>query len=152
MSDRPKVLFLCTGNSCRSQMAEGWTRHLFGGRIEAFSAGVETHGLNPRAVQVMAEAGVDIRDQESEHIRDYLDAGLDLVVSVCDQAAESCPVFPRPVRRVHHAFPDPAKAVGTDEEVLAAFRAVRDQIRAFVEDLPALLESGRDEPSGRSPV
>ncbi len=136
---RQRVLFLCTGNSCRSQMAEGWTRHLLGKRIEALSAGVETHGLNPRAVQVMAEAGVDITSQRSELIDDYLDAPLDLVVSVCDHAAESCPTFPRPVRRVHHTFPDPAHAKGTEDEILAAFRAVRDEIRAFVVKLPGLL-------------
>ena len=137
-----RVLFLCTGNSCRSQMAEGWARHLLGDTVEAFSAGVETHGLNPRAVQVMAEAGVDIRAQRSERIEDYVDAGLDLVITVCDHAAESCPVFPGSTRVVHHAFPDPAQAVGTEAEILEQFRAVRDEIRAYVARLPEVLTAG----------
>jgi len=139
---RPKVLFLCTGNSCRSQMAEGWARHLLGGRLEAFSAGIETHGLNPRAVQVMAEVGVDISAQRSELVGDHVDTGIDLVVTVCDHAAESCPVFPGRARVVHRSFRDPAQAHGDREEVLAAFRATRDAIRAWVEDeLPGLLPS-----------
>ena len=139
---RPKVLFLCTGNSCRSQMAEGWARHLLGDRLDALSAGIETHGLNPRAVRVMAEAGVDIAGQRSELITDHLDTGLDLVVTVCDHAAESCPVFPGDVRVVHQSFQDPAKATGSEDEILDQFRAVRDEIRAWIEQrLPALLEA-----------
>jgi arsenate reductase len=138
---RPTVLFLCTGNSCRSQMAEGCARHLLGERLEACSAGVEAHGLDPRAVQVMAEVGVDISGQRSESVADHVDADVDLVVTVCDHAAESCPVFPGTARVVHHGFPDPAKAAGSEPEVLEAFRAVRDAIRVWVEQwLPALLE------------
>jgi arsenate reductase len=139
---KAKVLFLCTGNSCRSQMAEGWTRELLGDRIDAYSAGIETHGLNPRAVQVMGEAGVDIRRQQSQHLDEFLDLVPDLVVTVCDSAAERCPVLPGAKRTIHHSFPDPAGAEGTESEVLETFRAVRDRIREFVEGLPATLGAG----------
>ncbi|MBT3344272.1 MAG: arsenate reductase ArsC [Gemmatimonadetes bacterium] len=137
-----KVLFLCTGNSCRSQMAEGWARHLKRAQIEAFSAGVETHGLNPRAVAVMAEAGVDITGQQSQHIDEFAEISLDVVVTVCDRAAESCPVFTGGTRVVHHAFDDPPRLADnarTDEEALGHYRRVRDEIRAFVERLPEAL-------------
>lgn len=138
-----KVLFLCTGNSCRSQIAEGWTRHLKGDLVEPYSAGIETHGLNPRAVQVMAEAGVDISGQRSKLVSDLPGVDFDYVVTVCDNAHESCPLFPGKVRRVHAGFDDPprlaAGARNADEE-LAAYRRVRDEIRAFVETLPASLD------------
>ncbi|RME47932.1 MAG: arsenate reductase ArsC, partial [Deltaproteobacteria bacterium] len=104
-----KVLFLCTGNSCRSQMAEGWTRHLWGGKIEAWSAGIETHGLNPQAVRVMAEAGVDISGQRSKRIEDVEGIAFDYVITVCDDAHESCPHFPGHTRVLHHAFDDPPR-------------------------------------------
>jgi arsenate reductase len=134
------VLFLCTGNSCRSQMAEGWAKHLLGDRLEAFSAGVETHGLNPRAVKVMGEAGVDISRQTSQHIDEFRELNPDLVVTVCDHAAEVCPVLPGSPRTVHHSFRDPAKAKGdAEEEILTVFREVRDEIRDFVKALPELL-------------
>ncbi|MCB1181919.1 arsenate reductase ArsC [bacterium] len=132
---RAKVLFLCTGNSCRSQMAEGWARALRSDDIAAWSAGVETHGLNPRAVQVMAEAGVDISGHRSELVDDLLHVPFDLVVTVCGHAHESCPVFPGGARVVHHGFDDPpalARQATSEDEVLACYRRVRDEIRAFV--------------------
>ncbi len=134
-----KVLFLCTGNSCRSQMAEGWARHLKAGQIEAFSAGVETHGLNPHAVAVMAEVGVDISGQHSQNIDEFSEVALDVVVTVCDRAAESCPIFPGSTRVVHRAFDDPprlAAGAATEAEGLKHYRRVRDEIRSFVESLP----------------
>ncbi len=136
---RPRVLFLCTGNSCRSQMAEGWARRLHGGRIEAFSAGIETHGLNPRAVRVMAEAGVDISAHRSKTLDDLRGIEFDLVVTVCGHAHEHCPLFPGRTRILHAGFDDPprlAAGAATEEEALAPFRRVRDEIRVFVEHLP----------------
>ena len=133
-----KILFLCTGNSCRSQMAEGWARHLRADDIEAYSAGIETHGLNPNAVRVMQEAGVDISQQRSQHVDELLDVGLDLVVTVCDNARESCPVFPGTVRTIHHSFDDPpalARDAKNEEEALNHYRRVRDEIREFVASL-----------------
>jgi arsenate reductase len=138
MTRKLKVLFLCTGNSCRSQMAEGWARALRGGEIEAYSAGVETHGLNPLAARVMAEAGVDISGQRSKLVDGLRDAPFDLVVTVCDRAREACPVFPGRVRVIHRDFDDPprlARGAKTEEEALAHYRRVRDEIRAFVEGL-----------------
>ena len=134
-----KVLFLCTGNSCRSQMAEGWTRHLKGEQIVPWSAGIEVRGLDPRAVQVMAEVGVDISQQRSKHVKEVLDIPFDYVITVCDRARESCPLFPRPVKKVHRNFDDPpflAKSAKSEEEVLKIYRRVRDEIRRFVEGLP----------------
>jgi arsenate reductase len=139
-----RMLFLCTGNSCRSQMAEGWARHLKGDLVEAYSAGIETHGLNPRAVKVMAEAGVDISGHRSKHVRDLKDVPFDYVVTVCGHASENCPVFPGKVKVVHVGFDDPPKlAAGarTEEEALSHYRRVRDEIRAFVEKLPDALDS-----------
>ena len=137
-----KVLFLCTGNSCRSQMAEGWARKLKNDVIESYSAGVETHGLNPRAVQVMAEAGVDITGHSSKHVRELSGVALDYVVTVCGNAQESCPVFPGKTKVVHVGFDDPprlAKEAATEEEALGHYRRVRDEIRKFVETLPESL-------------
>jgi arsenate reductase (thioredoxin) len=134
-----RVLFLCTGNSCRSQMAQGWARSLKGDCIEAFSAGVETHGLNPNAVKVMAEAGVDISGHTSQHIDEFKDVALDVVVTVCGHAHESCPVFPGSTRVVHVGFDDPPKlaaGAATEEEALQHYRGVRDDIRRFIETLP----------------
>jgi arsenate reductase len=133
-----RVLFLCTGNSCRSQMAEGWSRALRGRDFDALSAGTAPHGVDPRAVRVMAEAGVDISGQRSKDVREVLNAGIDLVVTVCDRARESCPVFPGPARRRHAGFDDPpvlARSAPTEEEALAHYRRVRDEIRTFVEHL-----------------
>ena len=139
-----KVLFLCTGNSCRSQMAEGWAHHLKGDQIEAYSAGIETHGLNPRAVQVMAEAGVDISGHRSKHVEELRGVEFDYVVTVCGHASEHCPVFPGKARVIHVGFDDPPRLsvdAATEEERLAPYRRVRDEIRAFVEALPERLES-----------
>ena len=134
-----KVLILCTGNSCRSQMAEGWTRALKGDRIDAFSAGIETHGLNPRVVRVMAEAGVEISGHRSKTVADLPTRNFDYVVTVCDHAHESCPLFPGKTKVVHAGFDDPprlAQEAQTEEEALAHYRRVRDEIKAFVETLP----------------
>ncbi|HEX2252867.1 MAG TPA: arsenate reductase ArsC [Thermoanaerobaculia bacterium] len=139
---KPSVLFLCTGNSCRSQMAEGWGRALHGARLEVASAGLEARGLDPRAVAVMAEAGVDISGQGSKTLDDLGPAVFDLVVTVCGHAAETCPVLPGATRRLHAGFDDPprlAAAAATEAEALAHYRRVRDEIRAFVTGLPAHL-------------
>ena len=144
MDTRKRILFLCTGNSCRSQMAEGWARHLKGDVIEPHSAGIESHGMNENAVRVMAESGVDISSHRSKHVRELLDLPFDYVVTVCDHANEHCPVFPRPVKHVHVGFDDPprlAATARTEEEALDHYRRVRDEIRAFVETLPEALES-----------
>lgn len=141
--NRLRVLFLCTGNSCRSQMAEGWARTLKSDVIEAYSAGIETHGLNPRAVQVMAEAGVDITMQRSKHVDELAGVPLDVVVTVCGHADEHCPSFPGAPRIVHAGFDDPpklAKDAPDEETALEPYRRVRDEIRAFVESLPGALE------------
>ena len=144
MTKKLKVLFLCTGNSCRSQMAEGWARHLKGDVIEAYSAGIETHGLNPNAVKVMAEVGVDISGHRSKHVDELKDVEFDYVVTVCDNAHESCPLFLGKTKVVHVGFQDPprmAKEVKTDDEKLDCYRRVRDEIRKFVEKCPELLAS-----------
>ena len=141
-----KVLFLCTGNSCRSQMAEGWARRLKGDVIEAYSAGIETHGLNPHAVRVMAEAGVDISGYRSKHVDEIREIPFDYVVTVCDHAHESCPLFPGRTRAVHAGFDDPprlAKQAKSEEEALNCYRKVRDEIRRFIESLPESLEGTR---------
>ena len=141
-----RVLFLCTGNSCRSQMAEGWTRALKSDQIEVFSAGIATHGLNPHAVKVMAEAGVDISKQRSKTVADLPTKDFDFVVTVCDHAHESCPLFPGKTKVVHVGFDDPprlAKDAKTEEEALAYYRRVRDEIKAFVETLPGALTAER---------
>ncbi len=137
-----KILFLCTGNSCRSQMAEGWARALKSDVVEAYSAGIETHGLNPYAVKVMAEAGVDISAQKSKLVTDLPTQEFDYVITVCGNARESCPVFPGKTRVVHVGFDDPprlAEACQTEEEKLACYRRVRDEIRTFIEQLPEIL-------------
>ena len=142
-----KLLFLCTGNSCRSQMAEGWTRHLKGEQIEAYSAGIETHGLNPHMVKVMAEVGVDVTSQKSENIRDFADTQLDVVITVCGHAHETCPVFPANCKVVHSGFPDPPKMAkelaeqgASEDEQLECYRKVRDGIKSYVESLPHSLQ------------
>jgi arsenate reductase len=149
-----KILFLCTGNSCRSQMAEGWARHLKGDVLEAYSAGVETHGLNPFAVQVMQEAGVDISGHRSKHVDELKDIPFDAVVTVCDSASENCPLFfgknPGQTKIVHHSFNDPPKlAKGLSvEDTLDIYRRVRDEIRTFVETLPQSLNLNNTERNG----
>ncbi len=136
---RIRVLFLCTGNSCRSQMAEGWARKLKSGRIEAYSAGVAPSNVDPRAVKAMAEAGVDISGQKSKDISEFLKVPFDYVVTLCDHANESCPIFPGKAKRVHKGFDDPpllAAGASSEEEAMGHYRRVRDEIRAFVEGLP----------------
>jgi arsenate reductase len=126
-------------------MAEGWARHLKGNVIEAYSAGVRPQNVSERAIKVMREAGVDISGQRSEHVDDYANVDFDYVVTVCDNAKEQCPVFPKKVRTIHKQFDDPAAASGTEEQVMAEFRRVRNEIRSFVEELPGLLEKNKDE-------
>jgi arsenate reductase len=138
-----KILFLCTGNSCRSQIAEGWARRLKGAEIEAYSAGVEPHGLNALAVAVMKEAGVDISGQRSKHVDELRDVAFDVVVTVCDNAHENCPLFPAKTKVVHVGFDDPpmlAKGAKSQGEAIGHYRRVRDEIRAFVETLPQSLQ------------
>jgi arsenate reductase len=147
MNEKIKILFLCTGNSCRSQMAEGWTRALKGDEVDVFSAGIETHGLNPHAVAVMAEAGVDISGQTSQLWEEFLEVSFDWVITVCGHAHESCPVLPAGVRVKHVGFEDPPKLArgmaeqgASEEEQLKPYRRVRDEIRDFVETIPGSLE------------
>jgi arsenate reductase len=130
---KQKILFLCTGNSCRSQMAEGWLKHLGGERFDVYSAGIVAHGKNPRAIAVMKKAGVDISGQESEQLNPALLNELDLLVTVCGNADETCPAVPASCERQHWPFDDPAKATGTEEEIMAEFCRVRDQIRVRIE-------------------
>lgn len=138
-----RILFLCTGNSCRSQMAEGWVNHMKSDRIEARSAGIETHGLNPLAVRAMAEVGVDISHHHAKLAREFIGQPWDYVVTVCGHAHETCPYFPGPVKIVHVGFDDPpvlAKDAPDEEAAMVHYRRVRDEIRAFVESLPDALE------------
>jgi arsenate reductase len=140
-----KLLFLCTGNSCRSQMAEGWTNALKGDVIEVWSAGIETHGLNPNAVLVMQEVGIDISHHRSKTLEDVIHVLFDYVVTVCDDASEICPVFPGLAKVLHRGFDDPprlAKNASSEEEALVHYRRVRDEIRVFVEGLPEWLTKG----------
>jgi arsenate reductase len=139
-----KILFLCTGNSCRSQMAEGLARALKGEEVEAYSAGIETHGLNPRAVKVMAEIGIDISGHSSKNVKDLLEIPFDFVITVCGHAHETCPVFPRRTTIIHAGFDDPpalARNAASEEEALEHYRRVRDEIREFVSALPGNLTS-----------
>ncbi len=152
MGQKLNLLFLCTGNSCRSQMAEGWARKLKSDRLNAYSAGIETHGLNPNAVKVMAEVGVDITEHRSQQIDAFAEVPLDVVVTVCSHAHETCPIFPGDARVVHVGFEDPpkmARALATqgasEEKQLDCYRKVRDEIRAFVATLPESLKGNTDE-------
>lgn len=143
-SDRTSVLFLCTGNSCRSQMAEGWARHLHTDSIDAYSAGIEKHGLNPNAVGVMSEVGIDISDHVSKDLNDLSGVEFDLVITVCGHAHETCPIFPGNARVVHRGFDDPPKLAleaKDEEEALSHYRRVRDEIGAFMKTLPDVLEA-----------
>jgi arsenate reductase len=137
-----KILVLCTGNSARSQMAEGWARALKSDVVDAYSAGVEPHGVNPRAVEVMAEGGVDISGQKSKHVNELMDVAFDYVVTVCDHANETCPIFSGKTKVVHVGFDDPprlARDAKSEEEALPHFRRVRDEIKAFAAGLPGSL-------------
>jgi len=135
------LLFLCTGNSCRSQMAEGWARQFAPAWLQVDSAGIESHGKNPRAIAVMAEAGIDISGQESTRVTDAMIQAADVVVTVCGHADEHCPVLPPGTRKEHWPLHDPAKATGSEGEIMAVFRATRDEVRARVEDLIRRLDA-----------
>lgn len=126
-----KVLVLCTGNSCRSQLAEGFLRKFAGNQAEIYSAGIETHGVNPKAIQVMSEVGIDISAHTSNHVDEYNNIDFDYVITVCDNAKESCPYFPSQAVKLHYNFPDPAKAKGTEQEIMQEFRRVRDLIKDY---------------------
>ncbi|MBK7339183.1 MAG: arsenate reductase ArsC [Saprospiraceae bacterium] len=133
-----KVLVLCTGNSCRSQIAEAYLRHFAGDKAEIFSAGVETHGVNPRAIAIMKEDGIDISKHRSKNIDEYFNIDFDFVITVCDNAKESCPFFPTKAKKMFHQnFPDPAKSTGTEEEILEHFRQVRQMIKSFSQQFVA---------------
>ena len=145
-ASKKKILFLCTGNSCRSQMAEGFARYFWGDSYDVFSAGIEKHGLNPSAVEVMGEAGVDISGHTSKTVEELGEAEFDYVVTVCDNARENCPYVPAQVRIIHQSFSDPPKEavhLETDKEKLGVYRRVRDEIRDFINTLPGTL--GKDQ-------
>jgi arsenate reductase len=135
---KQKILVLCTGNSCRSQIAEAYLQYFANEKAEIYSAGVETHGVNPKAITIMLEDGINISNHTSNHIDEYAAIDFDMVITVCDNAKERCPYFPTKAKKFHHNFPDPAKATGSDEEIMNQFRTVREQIkrycRQFVED------------------
>jgi arsenate reductase len=132
-----KILVLCTGNSCRSQIAEGYLRHFAKEKAVIYSAGIETHGVNPKAIAVMKEDGVDISKHTSNNVDEYKGIDFDYVITVCDNAKESCPYFPTQAKKFHQNFPDPAKATGTEEEIMQQFRKVRDMIKLYCEKFVA---------------
>ena len=134
MANKKNVLVLCTGNSCRSQLLHGYLEQTLGDRAKVYSAGVEVHGLNPRAVQTMAADGVDISHHTSNHVDEYATVPFDYVLTVCDHANEVCPVFPSTANKLHYNFPDPAKATGNEEEIRQQFDDVRDQVKAYAHD------------------
>jgi arsenate reductase (thioredoxin) len=131
---KKKILVLCTGNSCRSQIAHGYLNYFGNNALEVYSAGIETHGVNPRAIAVMKEDGVDISAHTSNNISEYSDVEFDYVLTVCDNARERCPYFPARIKTLHYDFPDPAKAKGSEEHIMNEFRKVRDQIRQYISD------------------
>ncbi len=126
-----RILVLCTGNSCRSQIAHGYLQYFAGGTARIYSAGIETHGVNPKAIQVMAEDHINISHHTSNNVNEYTDIAFDAVITVCDNANEACPFFPGEIKRFHYNFPDPAKAKGSDEEIMDEFRKVRDMIKIY---------------------
>lgn len=128
------ILVLCTGNSCRSQIAEGYLQYFAGTQAIVYSAGIETHGVNPKAIQVMAEDGINISHHTSNNVDEYADLLFDYLITVCDNANENCPFFPTSAQRFHFNFPDPAKATGTPEEVMNEFRRVRDMIKVYAQE------------------
>jgi arsenate reductase (thioredoxin) len=142
MNKKKKILFLCTGNSCRSQMAEAWTRHMKGDEFDAYSAGVQTEAVDPKATKAMAEVGLDISKQKSKDVDTFRDLEFDYVITLCDNARESCPYFPAKTKVIHKGFDDPPKLAEdakNEEEAMAHYRRVRDEIRKFVETLPEQL-------------
>ena len=126
-----KILVLCTGNSCRSQIADGYLKHFAGDKAEVYSAGIETHGVNPKAIAIMKEDGIDISSYTSNNITEYQDLAFDYVITVCDNAKENCPYLPGSAKKFHYNFPDPAKARGSEEEIMQHFRNVREQIKEY---------------------
>ena len=131
------VLILCTGNSCRSQIADGFLRKMLADKAMVYSAGIEIHGVNPKAIETMKEVGIDISNHTSNHISEYENINFDFIITVCDHAKESCPYFPSNAIKLHHNFPDPAKAVGTTDEIKIAFARVRELIKEYSEDFVA---------------
>jgi arsenate reductase len=132
--DKKKILVLCTGNSCRSQIAEGYLRFFAGEKAEVYSAGVETHGVNPKAILTMQEDGIDISGHSSNNVDEYHEIDFDFVITVCDNAKERCPYFPSGAQKIHQNFPDPAKAIGSESEIMAEFRKVRKSIKTYSEN------------------
>lgn len=132
LKNMKKILVLCTGNSCRSQIAEGYLRHFAENIAEIFSAGVETHGVNPKAIEIMKHDGIDISLHTSNNINEYAEIDFDYLITVCDNAKRSCPYFPSKAIKLHYDFPDPAKAIGTEEQVMEQFREVREMIRRYI--------------------
>jgi arsenate reductase len=132
---KKKILVLCTGNSCRSQIAEAYLRYFFNDKAEVYSAGVETHGVNPKAIVTMKEDGIDISNHTSNHVDEYENIDFDLVITVCDNAKERCPFLPTKAKKLHQNFPDPAKATGTEEEILNEFRRIRQMIKKYCSTL-----------------
>lgn len=131
---RPKILVLCTGNSCRSQIAEGYLRQFVNGKADIYSAGIETHGVNPRAIATMKEDGIDISTHTSNNVNEYTNIEFDYVITVCDNAKENCPYFPAKIKMFHHNFPDPAKAKGTEQEIINEFRKVREMVKEYTKN------------------
>lgn len=132
-----RILVLCTGNSCRSQIAEGYLKKFAGDKAEVYSAGVETHGVNPRAIQIMKEDGIDISQHTSNNINEYRNVDFDFVITVCDNAKERCPFFPSNAKKFHYNFPDPAKATGTEQQIIHQFREVRNLIKDYSKEFVA---------------
>ncbi|MFN0032392.1 MAG: arsenate reductase ArsC [Flavobacteriales bacterium] len=128
------ILVLCTGNSCRSQIAEGYLQHFAGNKAKVYSAGIETHGVNPKAIATMKEDGIDISNHTSNNVDEYMDIDFDFVITVCDNAKERCPYFPTRAKKFHHNFTDPAKATGTEDEVMLEFARVRDEIKFYAKE------------------
>jgi arsenate reductase len=128
------ILVLCTGNSCRSQLAEGYLKYFAADKANIYSAGIETHGVNPRAIATMLEDGIDISSHTSNNVDEYANIDFDFIITVCDNAKEACPVFPSRAKTFHYNFPDPAKAKGTEEEIMEQFRAVREVIKTYIKD------------------
>ena len=128
---KPSILVLCTGNSCRSQIAEGYLRHFANGKADVYSAGIETHGVNPRAIATMKEDGIDISRHTSNNVNEYAHMQFHYVITVCDNARENCPYFPAQIKILHHNFPDPAKAKGSEPEIMNEFRKVREMIKDY---------------------
>lgn len=128
------ILVLCTGNSCRSQLAEGYLKYFAADKANIYSAGIETHGVNPRAIATMLEDGIDISSHTSNNVDEYANIDFDFIITVCDNAKEACPVFPSRAKTFHYNFPDPAKAKGTEEEIMEQFRAVREMIKTYIKD------------------